>query len=38
MLERLARPWSRLWDGTARLMDAIYRGAETREWVGVEGF
>jgi nitrite reductase/ring-hydroxylating ferredoxin subunit len=24
MLERLARPWSRLWDGTARLMDAIY--------------
>jgi nitrite reductase/ring-hydroxylating ferredoxin subunit/uncharacterized membrane protein len=26
MLERLARPWSRLWDGTARVMDAIYRG------------
>ena len=25
MLERWARPWSRLWDGTARLMDAIYR-------------
>ena len=25
MLERLARPWSRLWDGTAKLMDAIYR-------------
>jgi nitrite reductase/ring-hydroxylating ferredoxin subunit len=24
MLERLARPWSRLWDGTARVMDAIY--------------
>jgi nitrite reductase/ring-hydroxylating ferredoxin subunit len=24
MLERLARPWSRLWDGTAKLMDAIY--------------
>ena len=26
MLERLARPWSRLWDGTAKLMDAIYGG------------
>ena len=26
MLERLARPWSRLWDGTAKLMDAMYRG------------
>jgi len=25
MLERLARPWSRLWDGTAGVMDAIYR-------------
>ena len=25
MLERLARPWARLWDGTARVMDAIYR-------------
>ncbi len=25
MLERWARPWSRLWDGTARVMDAIYR-------------
>ena len=25
MLERWARPWSRLWDGTARLMDAMYR-------------
>jgi nitrite reductase/ring-hydroxylating ferredoxin subunit len=24
MLERLARPWSRLWDGTARVIDAIY--------------
>ena len=24
MLERWARPWSRLWDGTAKLMDAIY--------------
>jgi nitrite reductase/ring-hydroxylating ferredoxin subunit len=24
MLERLARPWSRLWDGTARVMDTIY--------------
>ncbi len=24
MLERLARPWSRLWDGTAKLMNAIY--------------
>jgi nitrite reductase/ring-hydroxylating ferredoxin subunit len=26
MLERLARPWSRLWDGTAKVLDAIYRG------------
>jgi nitrite reductase/ring-hydroxylating ferredoxin subunit len=26
MLERWARPWSRLWDGTAKLLDAIYRG------------
>ena len=25
MLERLARPWSGLWNGTAKLMDAIYR-------------
>jgi nitrite reductase/ring-hydroxylating ferredoxin subunit len=24
MLERWARPWSRLWDGTAKLLDAIY--------------
>jgi nitrite reductase/ring-hydroxylating ferredoxin subunit/uncharacterized membrane protein len=24
MLERLARPWARLWNGTAGLMDAIY--------------
>ena len=24
MLERWARPWSRLWNGTAKLMDAIY--------------
>jgi nitrite reductase/ring-hydroxylating ferredoxin subunit len=26
MFERLARPWSRLWDGTAKVMDAIYSG------------
>jgi len=26
MLERLARPWARLWDGTAKLMDAVYHG------------
>lgn len=26
MLERLARPWSRLWDGTAKLVNAIYGG------------
>ena len=26
MLERWARPWSRLWNGTAKLLDAIYRG------------
>jgi nitrite reductase/ring-hydroxylating ferredoxin subunit len=26
MLERWARPWSRLWDGTAKLLNAIYRG------------
>lgn len=25
MLERWARPWARLWNGTAGLMDAIYR-------------
>jgi nitrite reductase/ring-hydroxylating ferredoxin subunit len=25
MLERLARPWARLWDGIAGVMDAIYR-------------
>jgi nitrite reductase/ring-hydroxylating ferredoxin subunit len=24
MLERWARPWSRLWDGTAKLLNAIY--------------
>ena len=24
MLERWARPWSRLWNGTAKLMDAVY--------------
>jgi nitrite reductase/ring-hydroxylating ferredoxin subunit len=24
MLERWARPWSRLWNGTAKLLDAIY--------------
>jgi len=26
MLERWARPWSRLWDGTAKLVNATYRG------------
>jgi nitrite reductase/ring-hydroxylating ferredoxin subunit len=26
MLERWARPWARLWNGTAGLMDAIYGG------------
>jgi nitrite reductase/ring-hydroxylating ferredoxin subunit len=26
MLERWARPWARLWNGTASVMDAIYRG------------
>jgi nitrite reductase/ring-hydroxylating ferredoxin subunit len=26
MLERWARPWSRLWDGTAKVLDAIYGG------------
>ena len=26
MLERLARPWARLWNGTASVMDAIYGG------------
>ncbi|MGZ6300207.1 MAG: Rieske 2Fe-2S domain-containing protein [Candidatus Limnocylindria bacterium] len=26
MLERWARPWARLWNGTAAVMDAIYRG------------
>ena len=26
MLERWARPWSRLWDGTANLLNAIYGG------------
>jgi len=26
MLERWARPWARLWNGTAGVMDAIYRG------------
>ena len=26
MLERWARPWSRLWDGTAKLVSATYRG------------
>lgn len=25
MLERWARPWARLWNGTAGVMDAIYR-------------
>ncbi|MBA3688904.1 MAG: Rieske (2Fe-2S) protein [Chloroflexi bacterium] len=25
MLERWARPWARLWNGTAGLMDAVYR-------------
>jgi nitrite reductase/ring-hydroxylating ferredoxin subunit len=26
MLERWARPWSRLWDGTVGVVEAIYRG------------
>jgi nitrite reductase/ring-hydroxylating ferredoxin subunit len=26
MLERWARPWARLWNGTAKVMDAIYGG------------
>ena len=26
MLERCGRPWARLWNGTAKLLDAIYRG------------
>jgi nitrite reductase/ring-hydroxylating ferredoxin subunit/uncharacterized membrane protein len=26
MLERWARPWARLWNGTAGLLDSIYRG------------
>ena len=26
MLERWSRPWARLWNGTAGLLDAIYRG------------
>ena len=24
MLERWARPWARLWNGTARVMDAVF--------------